>query len=204
MMEFVFVIVVAAILSISLIPNFERDNAGEAAYQLARHLRLTQHLALMEDRVNDPDAARWKATLWRMSFYSPSGKECYMVYADRDANGGNPGADERAIDPLTKRYVWGNTTCDGTNPEVNDDVLLTKSFAVSAVTVCGGNGAKHIAFDNLGRPGRVSLSGGNGTFTPLTSTCVISISTSNSHTAEVSVFPETGFVKVTKIDNTVL
>ena len=49
MLELVFVIVVVGILAAVFIPKFERDNAGEAAYQLARHIRLAQHHALVYD-----------------------------------------------------------------------------------------------------------------------------------------------------------
>lgn len=203
MLELVFVIVVVGILSAVLIPQFERDQAGEAAYQIARHLRLAQHNALIEDRYNDPSLTAWKATLWRVSFYASGGRECYMVYADRNANGGNPSNDEKAVDPLTHKYLWGNTTCTESS-NVNDDILLWKSFGVSTLSVCGGAGAKHLAFDYLGRPGRVSLSSGTGSFTPLTSDCVIAITTNDNHSAEITVYRETGFVKVTKIDTTVL
>ncbi len=204
MLELIIVIVVVGILGAVFIPKYERDNAGEAAFQMARHIRLAQHHALVEDRFGDPSAAQWEGTLWRIGFYSSGGRECYMVFADRDLNGGNPAADERAVDPLTNKYVWANTTCDPSASNSNTDVLLTKNFGVNSITVCGGAGAKHIAFDHLGRPGRVSITGGNGVFTPLNSDCVISLSTKDGHSAEVTVYQETGYVKVTKIDSTVL
>lgn len=208
MLELVFVIAVVGILAAVFIPRFERDNAGEAAYQIARHIRLAQHHALVENRFNDPSLTAWKGTLWRISFFDSSGKECYMVFSDRNMNGGNPSEDERAVDPLSKRYVWGNTTCDDSDPKVNDEVLLTKSFGVSSLSVCGGVGPKHIAFDHLGRPGRVSMTGsgatGTGTFTPLAADCVIAIGTNNGHSAEVTVYQDTGFAQVTKIDSTPL
>ena len=203
MLELVFVIVVIGILAAVFIPRFERDNAGEAAYQIARHIRLAQHYALVEDRYKDPSLSAWPGTLWRITFVTAGGKECYMVFADRNANGGNPGADERAVDPLTKKYLWANMTCSE-GADVNDDVLLWKSFGVTSVLVNGGVGVQHIAFDHLGRPGRVTLVGtgvaATGTFTPLAADSVVSLTTGDGHTANITVYRETGFVKVTSID----
>lgn len=199
MLELVFVIVVIGILAVALIPQYERDNISEAAYQVARHIRLAQHHAMVEDRVNDPSPANWQGTLWRITFVSGTKGECYQVHADRDLNGGNPAADERAVDPLTRRYIWGDTSCSDTNADVNDDVLLWKSFGVTNLTVCGGGGAKHIAFDFLGTPGRIT--GTN--FTELPADCVINIETDNgAHDADITIYEKTGAVKVTRIDST--
>jgi prepilin-type N-terminal cleavage/methylation domain-containing protein len=49
MLELVFVIVVVGILAAVMLPRFERDNAGEAAYQVARHIRLAQQRAMVDD-----------------------------------------------------------------------------------------------------------------------------------------------------------
>ena len=197
MLELVFVIVVVGILAAALMPRLGRDNAGEAAYQIARHIRLAQHHALIEDRYGDPSADKWEATLWRIQFRSGTDGECYSVYTDRNANGGVPAQSERAVDPLTRKYVWANTNCRSA-PDVNDDVLLWKNFGIETVRVCGRSGAKHIAFDHLGRPGRISL--GTFSFIPLSSDCTVHLSTSDGHNADIVVYRETGFVKVAKID----
>ena len=208
MIELIFVIVVVGILAAVFMPRFERDNVAEAAYQIARHIRLAQHHALLEDRFDDPSTLEWKGTLWRITFVNGSEGECYQVWSDRDASGGNPGTDESAIDPLTKKRVWGNTTCSDTGSNVDQDILLWKSYGVDALSVCGvatsDAGIKHVAFDHLGRPGSVSLAGGVGTFTPLTSDCVIAFQTNDGHSAEVTVYRDTGFVKVSKIDGNAL
>ena len=199
MLELVFVIVVAGILAAVFIPRFERDNAGEAAYQIARHIRLAQHHALVEDRFNAPNATTWKATFWRITFVSGSKGQCYQVWADRNASTGTiPSNDEKAVDPLTKKYVWGGTTCSDTQANVNQDVLLWKSYGVTTLTVGDGTIPKNVAFDHLGRPGQIT----NLVFTPLADNCVISIDTNDGHSAEITVYKETGFVKVTKIDAT--
>ena len=209
MLELVFVIVVVGILSVVFIPKFERDNAGEAAYQIARHIRLAQHYALTEDRFNSPSSTAWKGTFWRITFINGTSGKCYQVWTDRDASGGTaPSGSEKALDPLTNKYVWGGTTCSDTQANVDQDVLLWKSFGVSTLTVCNGVGASHLAFDHLGRPGRVSLAGtgagASGTFTPLASDCAITFTTNDGHDANLTVYRETGFVKVTAIDGVTL
>jgi len=199
MLELVFVIVVVGILGAVFIPKYEQDNAGEAAYQVARHIRLAQHHALVEDRVDDaPNGVKWEETLWRITFVSGSKGECYNVYADRDGSGGNPAANERAVDPLTRKYLWGNTSCDDSQADVNQDVLLWKSYGVNNVSVCGNS--RHIAFDHFGRPGQIS----GGTFVPFNADCTVTLGTSDGHTAEITIYEETGYVKVSKINGHVI
>jgi prepilin-type N-terminal cleavage/methylation domain-containing protein len=201
MLELVFVIVVVGILAAVFIPRFERDNAGEAAYQIARHIRLAQHHALIEDRFNDaPSGVDWKETLWRITFVNGTNGQCYQVHADRDGNGGNPAQSERAVDPLTKKWLWSDTSCSDTTTGVNEDVLLWKSFGVNTVSVCGvatsAAGIKNIAFDHLGRPGQIS----SHTMNYLTNDCNIYLTTNDGHNANITVYKNTGFVKVTSID----
>jgi len=201
MLELVFIIVVIGILAAVFIPRFERDNAGEAAYQIARHIRLAQHYALMEDRFDDaPAGVDWRETMWRITFTDGTSGQCYAVYADRDGNGGNPAQSERAVDPLTKNWVWGNTTCNDSTVGVNQDVLLWKSYGVTEVSVCGAltsaAGIKNIAFDHLGRPGQIS---GNK-MNLLTNDCNVSIATNDGHSSDITIYSDTGFVEVTSIN----
>jgi prepilin-type N-terminal cleavage/methylation domain-containing protein len=198
MLELVFVIVVVGILSAVFIPRFERDNAGEAAYQIARHIRLAQHYALIEDRADDaPVGVKWQATLWRITFVSGSNGDCYMVHADRDGNGGNPGADERARDPQTGNWVWGGQTCSDATANVNEDVLLWKSYGVNSVDVaCEHAGIKNIAFDHMGRPGQIVSSD----MDYFDNDCTVTIGTNDSHTATISISKESGLTRVTSIN----
>uniref|UniRef100_UPI003F6316F5 pilus assembly FimT family protein n=1 Tax=Thiomicrolovo subterrani TaxID=3131934 RepID=UPI003F6316F5 len=201
MIELVFVIVVAGILAAVFIPRMERDNIAEAAYQVARHIRLTQHHAMVEDRFNDaPAGVDWRETNWRITFVNGTSGECYQIHADRDGNGGTPASSEMAVDPMTKKGLFGGSSCNGTN----DDVLLWKSFGINAVTVCGvatsSAGIKNLAFDHLGRVGQIS---GN-TMNLLANDCTVHLTTSDGHSADVLVTKETGFVKVANIDGTAL
>jgi len=191
MLELVFVIVVLGILAVAIIPQMDRDNIGEAAYQVARHVRLAQHYALVEDRTNDPSPALWRRTMWQITFIGGTNGQCYQVWADRDASGGSAPADsEKAIDPMTKQFVWGGTTCSDTQSNVNPGVLLWKKFAVNGVSVCGN--VRNIAFDNMGRPGQIS----GGTMNFLNADCDIDITTNDGNSATVRVHQDTGFVEV--------
>ena len=199
MLELVFVIVVIGILAAVFIPRFERDNAGEAAYQIARHIRLAQHHALMEDKYDSSND--WNKEMWQIAFTHSDAHngDCYDVYSDRDRGGNVDSDDEPAIDPLTRKKLYSNNCNEGS--DTNDNVLLWKSFGVDSVSFSAGcypNGAnKYIAFDHIGRP-----YGAIGSL--LTQNCTLTLTTDNGHSAEITVYKETGFVKVTKIDNATL
>ncbi|WP_024954426.1 pilus assembly FimT family protein [Sulfurospirillum arcachonense] len=50
MLELVFVIIIVGILSVVIIPNFDKNNLREAAEQVISHIRYTQHLAMMDNK----------------------------------------------------------------------------------------------------------------------------------------------------------
>jgi len=175
------------------IPHFERDNAAEAAYQIARHIRLAQHYALVEDKFSATDSDWWKA-MWAVTFRTS--KKCYAVYSNQDYNMTPPGTqadeDECAIDPLTGKRLYSDTNCRESTA-TTDHVLLWKSFGVDNITLtdCGSN--NQILFDHVGRPyGSAGI--------PLEENCVITIETEDDHSASVTVNKETGFVKITSVD----
>ena len=197
MLELVFVLVIVGILSISIIPQLERDNTGEAAYQIARHIRLAQHHALMEDRYDDGNP-NWRETMWRITFVAGTSGQCYQVWADRNGNGVNLAANERAVDPGTGDWVWGGTTCADTTVGVNEEVLLWKKFGVTALTKCGN--IRNLAFDHLGRPGEISLN----TMNLLTADCSINVEVDGDTNATIVVSRDSGYVRVTVIDGVAL
>ena len=195
MLELVFVVVVIGILAAVAIPRLERDNSAEAAYQIARHIRLAQHHALVDDKYENgnPD---WKGKMWAITFRTS--KYCYAVYTNLDyPTGTQADENESAIDPLTKKRLYSDTNCNESNART-DDVLLWKSFGVNNIAMSTGCGPNNqILFDNLGRP-----YGSVGNL--LNDNCVITIQTDNGHSAEITVYKDTGFVKVTKIDASTL
>lgn len=195
MLELVFVIVVVGILSVALIPKFERDQAAEAAFQIERHIRLAQHHALVDDRFDG--SSDWQKEMWQIAFTHSTANngDCYDVFSDKNRLG-NVSTNEAAIDPLTRKPLYSNN-CDESG-DYNADVLLWKQYGVSDLTFsssCGGN--KYLAFDHLGRPyGQIG--------SRLSGDCVITLSTNDGHSAEITIYQETGFAKVSKIDSTIL
>jgi len=195
MMELVFVIILIGILSAVFIPHFERDNAGEAAFQIARHIRLAQHYALVQDKFKTADTEWWKG-MWAVTFRTS--KCCYAVYSNQDyaVGGTQADLDECAIDPLTKKRLYSDSNCNE-HTATTDDVLLWKSYGINYISMenCGTN--NQILFDHFGRP---YGSAGN----LLANNCNITIRTKDDHNATITIYRETGFVKVTSIDDTVL
>jgi len=150
MLELVFVIVVIGILAAVTIPRFERDNAGEAAYQIARHIRLAQHHALIYDTLGT-------AQTYGITF---SG----LTYTVSD--GATP-----VKDSLTGKNL--------------SNVNMARDFGVTTL-----NADSNITFDHLGRPNpnqdiNITL-------------------TADGVNAIISVYRETGYVKVRSIGGTTI
>ncbi len=175
LLELVFAIVVIGIISIVLIPNFDKNNSGEAAYQIAEHLRLAQHHAMVEDFTGAgagapvPAGANW----WRVAF-SNATPFCYDITPD-----GNPA--NAAIDPLSKQPL----SC------ANRVTDLTQQFGVSGIDFTACNNFRTIGFNNIGEPISANV--------PLDLDCNITITTDDLETATVTITARTGYIDVTNI-----
>ena len=182
MLELVFVIVVIGILAAAFIPRMDRDTLGEAAVQLASHIRYTQHLAMVDDKyVSEPalskegsttsraqNAQYWYLGRWQLKFSSAGGSISYVVMADSTKShyDGNPNANlasysEVAQDPLDHdKYLIGvavNSFDGGSDTHINDMLDLKKTYGINDLKIAGGNSgsnARRIIFDHLGRPYR--------------------------------------------------
>jgi hypothetical protein len=133
--------------------------------------------------------------MWAITFRTS--KNCYAVYSNLDyPTGTQAELSESAIDPLTRKRLYSDTNCNESTASTKD-ILLWKSFGVDNTSMAGCGNNNQILFDNLGRP-----YGSVGSL--LTGNCVITIHTNDNHSAEITVYKETGFVKVTKIDTTTL
>ncbi len=190
MLELIIVIVVAGVLAVTVIPRLERNRLHVAAQQVARHLRYTQHLAMVDD-MYDATKPQWYKAMWRISFRSHN---CYVVSSNTDFDM-NYDKLESAIDPLTKTLLYSNNFCTH-NSSDNSDMFLSDKYGIDSIefeNTCGNN--RFIAFDHLGRPHK-TLSSVND----LVSTeCRITLQ-SGSRKGVISVMPETGYVKVESID----
>lgn len=187
MLELVFVIVAMAILGVALMPSNDRDGLTEGTHNLARHIRMAQHYALMEDRFTP--GVNWQETMWRIRFNtSGANGECYSIFADRNGLG-NVSTDEAAIDPMTGKFVMSQANCNF-NPNYDPGTLLWKSYGIQSVAVCATNTPRHVAFDHLGRPLQVK----NSAATYLTAPCTITLTHKDGNTATITINNETGFV----------
>ena len=200
MLELVFVIIVIGILAVLAMPNFNRNSLGEAAEQVANHIRYTQHLAMVDDKFDDKNAT-WYITRWQIRFYESGNPDVYYytIFTDKDQNQGadyGAGKTEVAIDPLTKlKFHISNS---------NKNMDLTNKFGIqSVVTSCLTSDGTHVtsnkgvlAFDNLGRP----YNGVSNATSPyqylMTSDCNITLSHSDGN-AIITIRPETGYVSIT-------
>ncbi len=155
MLELVFVIIIIGILAALAVPRMERDLRQEAGDNILSAIRYTQHLALTDDKQSYNDA-KWQQKLWLIRFKTYGNEVIYKIGSDMDQKG-KIDKNESAIDPLTGKYLW---TSDATKDnDESDQIFLTSQYGIDSVTFnnCKGastTAAKHIAFDNKGRPHR--------------------------------------------------
>ena len=190
LIELVVVIIVVGILTISTIPRLERDNLREGIEQIARHIRYTQHMAMVND-VYDARKALWYKAMWRISFRS---KNCYVVSSNTDFDM-NYDRSESALDPLGKNLLYSNTKCIQEASD-NSNMFLSDQYQIDSIefnSACGDN--RFIAFDYLGRPHK-TLTKVNDL---LSSKCTMTFS-SGSRTGVIEILPQTGYVKVISLD----
>jgi type II secretory pathway pseudopilin PulG len=187
MLELIIVIVVAGILAASVMPRLERNRLHTAVQQVARHLRYTQHLAMVDDMY---DAANpiWYKAMWRISFRNHN---CYVVSSNTDF-GPNYDRNESATDPLTKTLLYSDTECEQESSD-NSDMFLSDKYGIDNIelnSACGNN--RFIAFDHLHK----TLSSVNHL---VTSECKITLH-SGERKGIISILPETGYVKVVSVE----
>ena len=194
MMELVFVIVVVGILSAMIAPNFQGNNAREAADQIISHIRYTQHLAMMDEKYDDSNLT-WYRNQWHIDF-EKDGTSNKWVYSILSAN--NPNL--YAKNPLgNTKYLTGLSS----TPEKfrTKDLQIGDKYGINSITfdancTTATTSSFKLYFDNLGRP----YGDKSATTAPyqnlLKNKCTITISDgSNSKTIEI--VPETGYAHIT-------
>ena len=152
MLELVFVIVVLGILAALALPRMDRDLRQEAADNILSAIRYTQHLALNDDKTN-PFDANWQKELWQIRFTVSSDNMAtfYTISSDQDQDG-NVDKSETAVDPINGKYMY-NTSGATVNMDSDEspNIFIGKKYGINSLTVGGGCGAQHLAFDHLGR-----------------------------------------------------
>lgn len=207
MLELVFVIIVIGILAVLAMPSFQSNALRQAAEQIARHIRYTQHLAMVNDKY-DPLDQNWSRENWQIEFTSTASNVWYRIYSDTDHNGNcDVINNEAAIDPLTNMTL-------NQNSDITD---LKKRFSITSVTFSsscsgrnnnsgglptGGTG-KELSFDTLGRP-HIYITdatpiASNINAYLLSSDCTITLSHQTDGNATIKIEPETGYVCI--LDN---
>ena len=161
MIELVMVIVVLGILAALALPRFERDIRQEAADNILSSIRYTQHLALLDNK-HRFDSTDWQKALWQIRFSQSGSDWSYTVATNIDYNT-NLDTIEAAVDPSNGKPLHSNAT------DASPNILLTKKYGINSITFndCAGtsaSSAKHIAFDNLGRPHRGVTQGATQTY----------------------------------------
>jgi len=176
MLEVIMVIVVIAILASLAMPRLERDLRQEAADNIISALRFTQHMALMDNVIDNiskksKKRKRWHRRFWRFGKIGCSDEGIfYYVGSDRDAEKGiDVTRGEAAVDPSNGKVMIGRSTqpCeDDIESQVfapaigaaSPHIFLTKNYGIKEnddkmFGQCEGDG-KSIGFDYLGRPHR--------------------------------------------------
>ena len=147
MIELVFVIVVLGILASLAMGRMERDLKQEASEHILSHIRLTQQLALRDNKHLPDNNTTWQRAYWQINFDCTS--DCkYTVGSDLNLNGSVEML-ESAIDPTNGKYLLN----DGTDIDMSQKVLLENEFGIHTIAPSAGCiNSNTIAFDYIGRP----------------------------------------------------
>ncbi len=165
LLELVFVVVVIGVLSAIIIPSTRSDNLREAAIQVVSHIRYTQHLAMIDDKLDTSDS-NWYKNRWQIQFSNTVGSGnswSYMIYSDSLGNStGTPDVNEHAKNPLnpskylTGGYSAGNIAYNDPQKRDTKELNIGKKYEIVDVDFSAGcevaSTRQRIFFDNLGRP----------------------------------------------------
>jgi len=160
MIELVFVIVVLGILASLAMGRMDRDLRQEAAETILSHIRLTQQLALRDNKHRSDNNTAWQTGYWRFQFSNCSfSGDVKPIYAVGSAPlSGDLSKVTSAIDPVNGKYLFGSCTASSNLSDISPDVFAGKHFGVKKMKLTGcykdSNTASrggHFGFDYLGR-----------------------------------------------------
>ncbi len=203
MIELIMVIVVMGILSAVAMPQLNSDTRVGARDNIYSALQFTRHLALIDNRTN-PENTKWQMELWTIAFASDSdsdGGYNYSIGSNQNHNNAFS-QNECAIDPANGQYFYAQNGSKNIGINQSPNVFLGINFGVKEVKFTNGcTGAKHIAFDNLGRP----FVGSTFSVQPLYSkvmikdcTITVKFKDTDLENLEFSIKKETGFIEIVK------
>jgi prepilin-type N-terminal cleavage/methylation domain-containing protein len=174
MLELVMVIVIIGIIAAVIIPRTGSNKTAEAAVQLVKDIRYTQHLAMIDDKYDATDA-NWFKKLWQITF---SGNT-YSIVSDAGATVARKQIDKsQFIQDIDLNDLYGVSITGYTAP-------------------CGTDANKTISFDHVGRPLVDSLSGTTAPYDNLMSAndCIITLSDGSSD-LNITIRKETGYTSI--------
>ncbi|CAA6816076.1 MAG: Putative periplasmic ATP /GTP-binding protein [uncultured Sulfurovum sp.] len=157
MIELVFVIVVLGIIASLAMGRMDRDLQQEASETILSNIRLTQQLALRDNKHSSNSG--WQQAYWQF-YLRPCGLDwSYRVSSNiglETAGVASLGKAESAINPIDGKYLWA-TNCTDLNDDESPSVLLSKKFGIDTIISTpscrdGNSESTSIAFDYLGRP----------------------------------------------------
>ncbi|MDR1451235.1 MAG: prepilin-type N-terminal cleavage/methylation domain-containing protein [Helicobacteraceae bacterium] len=204
LIEAIITIMIAGILSmIAYAVFYEPDKLALARDQIIRHLRYTQHLAVMDDKF-DPNDPNWELKRWRLKFSTSAnpiyaggkaGGWTYTIFADQDRNASNTSSlEEMAVDPLTKRRLSGGvpSRLRSDRPDFTPEMALWY-WRVERLDLHGC--LQTIAFDEIGRPFHLYNTSSSTTVKrPMLATCKITLIGESGEQASLCIALETGRV----------
>lgn len=194
MIELVFVIVVVGILSAIMVPKYEQNLVLEGTQQIAEHIRYTQHLAMLDSKI-DPNTANWWRRRWTLQF---TNNNRYDIWSDMNNNTVMDN-DEIAPDPKNATRLL---TGDSTNANYNSQLNIGRKFGITNVQFGGScQDLTGISFDEKGRPYSPAARADNNDpsneliiANAAGAPCRITLSDGGTNVANICIAPETGYV----------
>jgi type II secretory pathway pseudopilin PulG len=171
MIELVFVIVVLGILASLAMGRMERDLKQEASESILSHIRLTQQLALRDNKHRSDNDAEWQKTYWRFQFTNCSfGGDVKPVYSVGSSNinssTGKLSKTDTAIDPINGKYMFATCNSSMIGNDISESIFIGKHFGVKKLEMkkctTPQYTGQNFGFDYMGRL-HVGISGYDGT-----------------------------------------
>jgi Tfp pilus assembly protein FimT len=224
--ELIFIIILIGIMSAVATSYLRDDKLALATYQVLEHIRYTQHLAISEHKFDPKDAlynahtdkkgpyGRWYYSRWQIWFRTNSNHMLYAIFSDRNRGGNFDYVPmlEAAKDPLTLKVMAYRLSTEvgyQNNEEYNNENFdLTSKYGITNITTVNCNqeslnpSKARIVFDEKGRPyGGISAINDSDAYSyRIKQQCVISMIHESGRRAEITVYPETGYAEITRLD----
>ena len=205
LLELIIIIVIVGILSSIILSRTKDDSLEQAALQLMSHIRYTQHLAMMDDKIDRKDS-KWMQKRWQIIFCkqgNSNNKWAYTIFADTyGTSSGKPNKTEIAINPLNlnQRMTGGYNSAAELNVTHSTFIgMKTMNLGMTyGITNMSFSCNQRIVFDYSGRPMKTDISSNIQSYESnqlMDNNCTISLSNSNG-TISLEVEKQTGYVKL--------